>query len=215
MPDDCCLADYDREFDDEGARRDLLDYRANGAQGTTRRLLDALLAHDVDGATLLDIGGGIGVVQLELLAAGVARSVDVDASRPYLRVAESEAFAHHVEDRTSYHHGDFVAVADEIEPADIVTLDRVICCYPDVRALVAASAARARRLYGLVYPVDRWYLRAASRLVNLWCRLTRNRYRTHVHSTAVVDRLAREAGLVLAYHHAGWGWQTVVYERRG
>ncbi len=42
-----------------------------------------------------------------------------------------------------------------MDDADIVTLDRVGCCYLAVDELVTASAAHARRLYGLVLPRER------------------------------------------------------------
>ena len=210
---DCCKPDYNLHFDAESARKDLLSYRANGPDGSTQRLLDVLIGEDVSGASLLDIGGGIGIVQLELLTAGAARAVDVDASDPYLAVAESEARDRGFGDRTSYRHGDFVDLADEIEPADVVTLDRVICCYPDVRSLVSSSARHAMRLYGLVYPVDRWWTRAAARVMNFLDRLSRSDYRMHVHPQPLVDQLIREAGLEPRYRHAGMIWQTAVYAR--
>jgi hypothetical protein len=213
MPAECCKPDYDVHFDAESARKDLLAYRADGPDGSTRRLLDALIAEGVSGASLLDIGGGIGAVQLELLKAGAARSVDVDASGPYLAVAESEAADRGYAERTAYRHGDFVELAEGIEPADVVTLDRVICCYPDVHSLVSLSARRARRLYGLVYPVDRWWTRVFARVMNLLDRLGRSDYRMHVHRQPLVDRLVREAGLEPRYHHSGLIWQTAVYAR--
>ena len=213
MPGDCCKPDYDVHFDAESARKDLLGYRHDGPDGSTRRLLDVLIAEGVADATVLDNGGGIGVVQLELLAAGAARSVDVDASSSYLAVAETEALERGFAGRTAYRHGDFVELADEIEPADVVTLDRVICCYPDVRSLVSRSASRALRLYGLVYPVDRWWTRGVARIMNFLDRIGRSDYRMHVHSQALVDHLIREAGLEPLYHHAGKVWQTAVYSR--
>ncbi|MEP6468695.1 MAG: methyltransferase domain-containing protein [Chloroflexota bacterium] len=213
MPRDCCSVDYDVHFDAEHARDDLLDYRANGADGATRRLLDALIGEGVSGASLLDIGGGVGIVQLELLEAGVASSLDVDASGPYLAVAETEAAERGFGDRTEYRHGDFVALADEIQPADIVTLDRVICCYPDVRPLVSRSTQHAQRLFGVVYPVDRWWTRFGIRVMNLVTRFQRSDYRAYVHSARLVDLLIRDAGLELRHHHAGMVWQTAVYAR--
>jgi magnesium-protoporphyrin O-methyltransferase len=213
MPADCCKPDYDTHFDAESARKDLLAYRAGGPDGSTQRLLDVLIGEGIEGATLLDIGGGVGVVQLELLKAGAARSLDVDASGPFLAVAESEAAEHGFADRTGYRHGDFVDLAGEIEAADVVTLDRVICCYPDVHSLVSLSARRARRLYGLVYPVDRWWTRAVGRVLNFLDWLGRSDYRMHVHSQSLVDRLILEAGLEPHYHHRGWIWQTAVYAR--
>ena len=213
MPPSCCKPDYDAQFDEKGAREDLLTYRRDGPDGSTKRLIDALRREGVEGATLLDIGGGVGVIQLELLAAGAASSLDVDASSAFLAAAEQEADARGFRDRVAYRYGDFVDLADEVEAADIVTLDRVICCYPDVRALVGRSIARARRLYGLVYPVDRWWTRAVSRLGNAILRLFRSDFRIHVHAEAVVEQLVRGAGFERRYRHAGWVWQTVVYAR--
>jgi hypothetical protein len=213
MAKDCCSIDYDVHFDAEEARHDLLVYRKNGADGSTRRLIDVLLAEGIEGASLLDIGGGVGIIQLELLEAGAASSVDVDASGPYLQVAEAEANERGFKHRTTYHHGDFCALADEVEAADVVTLDRVICCYPDVHSLVSRSAGRARRLYGLVYPVDRWWTRGVGRIMNFFTMLSRSDYRMHVHSERLVDSLIRDAGLLPHYRHAGLVWQTVVYAR--
>jgi hypothetical protein len=213
MPETCCRVDYDAQFNDDEARRDVLAYRAAGPDDTTRRLVDELVAQGVSGATLLDIGGGIGAVQLELLAAGVSRSVDVDASEPYLSVARAEAEEMGFGDRTAYVHGDFTALADTVEPADVVTLDRVICCYPDARALIGLSSARARRLYGLVYPVDRWWTRALATLANLGYRLFRNEYRMHVHRQALIDSLLRAGDFEVVSAHAGWFWRTAVYRR--
>jgi len=215
MPDPgcCCRVDYDAQFDEEEARRDLLTYRAEGPDDTTRRLVGELVALGVQDATLLDIGGGIGAVQLELLKAGVSRSMDVDASGPYLAVAESEAAELGWRDRTGYLHGDFTTLADRVEAADIVTLDRVICCYPDARALIGLSSARARRLYGVVHPVDRWWTRLLATAGNLGYRLFRNPYRMHVHRQALIDSLLRGASFELASAHAGWFWRTAVYRR--
>jgi len=213
MPPSCCKPDYDAQFDAKHARQDLLTLRRDGPDGSTRRLIDALRREGVEGATLLDIGGGVGAIQLELLAAGAVSSLDVDASAAFLAVAEEEADARGFGDRVAYRYGDFVELADSVEPADIVTLDRVLCCYPDVRALVSGSVGRAKRLYGLVYPVDRWWTRLVGRTGNLLFRLLRNDFRLHVHSPALVEQLVGEAGFERRYQHAGWVWQTVVYAR--
>ena len=123
-------------FDARTARRELIAYRRSGPTGSTRRLIEAIRDAGVDGATLLDIGGGVGVVGFELVASGAERLTQVDASRAYAAVARREAARRGLDDRATYRHGDFVALADEIEPADVVTLDRVVCCYGDWAALV-------------------------------------------------------------------------------
>ncbi len=213
MPSDCCRVDYDEQFNAEEARRDLLEYRAKGPDPSTRVLVNALIAQGVAGATLLDIGGGIGAVQLGLLEAGAASSVDVDASAPYLQVAESEAAERGWRDMTRYLHGDFTSLANEVEPADIVTLDRVVCCYPDARALIGRSAAKARRLYGLVHPVDRWWARLFGVLGNLGYRLFRNPYRIYIHPQALIDSLVSAEGLEPLSVRNDWFWRTAVYRR--
>jgi 2-polyprenyl-3-methyl-5-hydroxy-6-metoxy-1,4-benzoquinol methylase len=134
--------------------QELHTYLHRGPARTTRLLLDVLRAEGVEATILLDIGGGVGAIQLEMLVAGVRSATDVDASGAYLEIAREEAQRRGYGDRLTYRHGDFVELAQEIEPADIVTLDRVVCCYHNMPALVGASSAKARQLYGLVYPRD-------------------------------------------------------------
>jgi hypothetical protein len=116
-------------------------------------------------------------------------------------------------DRAAHRYGDFVELADEVEPADIVTLDRVICCYADMPALVGRSVERARRLYALVYPVDRWWIRLIVGVGNGVLRLFRQSFRFHVHATRAVDRLIRSHGFERRLHHRGVVWQTFLYSR--
>lgn len=213
MPPACCDVDYDAMFDARSARRELTEYRRSGPTGSTRRLIDSLKAGGVEGASILDIGGGVGVVGFELLAAGADRLTDVDAARAYVAVARREARRRGLEERATFHHGDFVALADEIEAADVVTLDRVVCCYGDWAALVDRSVAHARRIYGLVYPNDRWWTRAAIWMGNLSLRFSGQSYRGYVHPERAIDARIRDAGFERRVHHRGWLWQTAVYQR--
>ena len=214
MPANCCCGvDYDALFDDKMARNDLNAYRRKGVTGQTRRLVQALKSAGVDGATLLDIGGGIGAIQLELLAAGAASTTDVDASRAFVATARAEAERRGYAERTEYHYGDFVALADEVPAADIVTLDRVVCCYADMPALVGASVAHATRLYGLIYPVDRWWIRAGARAGNFALGLFRQSFRFHVHRSAAVDALVRARGFERQLGDRGLIWQVALYRR--
>lgn len=213
----CCHHCRDAEslFDRRDAQSRLGRYRRRGPEGTTRALLDALRAGGVAGASVLDIGGGVGVVHHELLRAGAGRATDVDASSAYIAAARGEAERQGHAARVSYLHGDFVALAPEIPPAEIVALDRVVCCYPDMPALVGAAAERAGRLLGLVYPRDVWWVRGGVRLVNLGLRLQRSAFRVFCHPTADVDAAIRRAGLEQRSHRASGPWQVVVYERPG
>lgn len=203
------------QFGERIAAKDLRRYRRRGPDRTTRMLIDALTREGVAGTTLLDIGGGVGAISHELLGAGVARATHVDAAPAYLTVAEAEARRRGHVDRIAFRRGDFTVVAPEIAPADIVTLDRVICCYDDMTALVGMSAARARRFYGAVYPRDVWWVRAALVVVNLFLRLRRSLFRTFVHSTAAIDAEVARQGLIRRFTQQTSVWQVVVYARPG
>jgi hypothetical protein len=210
----CCCQGVESIFGERAAAHDLKRYRKRGPSKPTRRLLAEIRARGVAGAGVLDIGGGVGVIQQDLLDAGAGHVTSVEASSAYLRAAKDEAERRGHADRITYHHGDFVALADAVEPADVVTLDRVICCYPDVDALVGRSAERARLLYGLVHPRDAWWTRLGFRLVNLGCRIARQSFRAYVHPLAAVDAAARGAGLGLRSRMAvGPIWQVALYER--
>ena len=213
MSRDCCRPDYDALFDDGAARRKLAAYRRNGAQGTTRTLLDAIIAEGVVGASVLDIGGGVGVIGAELLDAGASSVISVDASGPYLAAARQEIQRRGLGERATFHHRDFVEMAADVPDADVVTLDRVVCCYLDWEALVGRSVERARRLYGLVYPRDRWWMRWSSGLVRAVGGVFGRARPFSIHSDRRIDTLIRGAGFVPVLAHRGLAWQTVLYRR--
>ena len=179
----------------------------------TRTLIEAIKAEGIQGQTLLDIGGGVGAIQHELLKAGAASSTGVEASTAYIEAVDEEADRQGHKDRVTSHHGDFVEVAGSLQPRDVVTLDRVICCYHDLENLVGLSSQRATRLYGLVYPRDSWAIRAAFGFFNLGLRLTRNPFRVFVHSTARVDDLIQREGFRQRYYYKTFVWQVVLYGR--
>jgi 2-polyprenyl-3-methyl-5-hydroxy-6-metoxy-1,4-benzoquinol methylase len=208
---DCCA--YDRQFNARHAEDDLREYRRDGPTGLTRALIEALSAGGVEGKSVLEIGGGVGTVHHELLRAGADAAVDVDASRAYISAAREESERQGHADRVDYRVGDFVALADIVEPADVVALDRVICCYEDMTSLVDRSAALAKGRYGLVYPRYTWLGRIAIALVNLGFRLSRSPFRSYIHRTSDVDAIIAGHGLVKRLHRTTLVWQLAVYER--
>lgn len=210
----CCVAEgVERQFNERMVRRDLERFRRRGPDRTTRLILEGLDERTTQGATLLDIGGGIGVIPCELLTRGLARATLVEAAWAYIGQGRAEAERRGFGGHIRYVHGDVVRLAHRLEPADIVTLDRVICCYPDVELLVAASASRCRRWYALSFPRDRWYVRAIVAVQNALRRLSRNPFRTYVHSGGRVEALVRAAGLVRRVSRGTFVWQAALYER--
>jgi SAM-dependent methyltransferase len=210
----CCQRDcYESQFDDRHAAADLKRYRTKGPDKTTRLLLDALRAEGIEGATVLDVGAGIGVVHHELLEAGARTAVHVDAAVPHMAVAQAESARRGHAGRVTFLHGDFVELIPEIAPADVVALDRVICCYPDMTQLVSASAAKAQRLYGAVFPRERWFLKVVLALGNLARRLRGNPFRTYVHPTDGIDAEVRRQGLQRRSVRDTLVWRVAVYSR--
>jgi len=206
---------YDDQFDAAAAEGELRDYRRHGPNAWTARLIEELCAGGVDGKTVLDIGAGVGVVHHALLEAGAATAVDVDASGPYIAVSRREAERRRVADRVTYHKGDAVAVVPTLPEADLVVLDRVVCCYGDMPGLVAAAASRTRGRLGIVVPRDRGWIRAWVGLENRWNALRRDPFRFHVHPVARVLDVARAAGLTERSASRGLFWQLLVLEREG
>jgi len=200
-------------FNEKEAERQLRAYRKSGPSKTTQMLIEALKAVGIEGQTLLDIGGGVGAIQHELLRAGLASSTGVDASTAYMRAAQREAERQGFGDRVHYYHADFVDLARQIPPADIVTLDRVICCYHDMQALVGLSVAKAGRLYGLVYPRDAWWLRAAIAMGNVYFRIVRNPFRAYAHRTRAVEAVVRGSGFQRRFYKTSGPWQVAVFAR--
>jgi magnesium-protoporphyrin O-methyltransferase len=176
-------------------------------------LLDLVAPHGAAGLTVLDVGGGIGVVDLELLRVGAGHATIVDGSAAYLDVARQQAREANVLDRMDFVEGDFVRRADAIDPADVVTLDRVICCYPDVVGLTAAAAAHTRRVLGVVVPRDRLVFSIFAALQNAYMRLRGRSYRAFAHPNRRIDALAAEAGLTVRAERRTWVWRVVAYER--
>ena len=209
----CQCGSIETLFNRKTAQRNLQAYRRRGPAKSTRLLIQALAAEGIAGETLLDIGGGIGAIQLELLKAGIDSATDVDASTAYLAAARSEAERLGVGERVAYRFGNFVDVAEDIAECDVVTLDKVICCYPSMTDLVGASVAKARRLYGLVYPRETWWMRLALAVGNLAFRVQRTPFRVYLHPTHAVDGLVRQAGLVRRFSGVSGGWQIFVYTR--
>lgn len=209
----CCASCYDQAFDAKFAASELRLYRRRGPGRASRALADALGGPGVAGLTVLDIGGGVGSVHHLLLERGAASALDIDASSGYLAAAREEAAARGLADRVAFRHGDFVATAPEVAPADLVALDRVVCCYPDVDTLVRLAAERTRRRLAITLPPDHWVARAAIRVFNVWEWVTRSDLRVHVHPHARVEAAARAAGLVPRSSTGVGAWRLLVFER--
>ncbi len=200
-------------FDEGRAMSQASRYRSRGPSHTTRILLDTLKNEGLVGKSLLDIGGGVGTIVHSLLGAGLAQASSVEASSAYHTVSIQEADRRGLADRIRFYHGDFVELGASVPSADVVTLDRVICCYHDAKALLGTAAAHAISMLAVVYPRDDWWVRLGFYLGNILLRFQRCPFRIYVHPAALVATSASEHGLRRRFESRTFLWRIEVYGR--
>src|ERR671933_1290124 len=207
----CCTpSGYRKIFGAKTARRDVRKYRRRGLDRAARRIADFLVGRGVAGDSVLEVGGGVGAIQLELLNAGAAQTTNVELSPEYEPYA-AELLGEDA--RVERRVGDFVRDAAELDPADDVVLHRVVCCYPDPEALVGAAADHARRRLVLSFPPDTMLFRAGSAVLNAFLALGRTEFRTFVHPVASILGPAQAHGLEPALDTRTRMWRIVGFER--
>jgi len=212
----CCSAFRDvagSHFDAAKVAKELERYHKSGPGPTTRLLRDGLVDAGLARGVLLDIGAGFGALTFELLERGMTRAIAVDGSSSYLAAVADEARRRAKDMTVETVHADFVDVAASLPCADVVALDRVVCCYPQMEALVRAAAARAYGTLALSYPRGLWYVRASLAIENARRRMTGNPFRTFVHSPIDMEQLIRDAGFRLRSRRRTWMWSVDVYVR--
>lgn len=207
----CCRpGGYERMFSAKQARLDAQRYRERGLGGTARRLVE--LAGDVSGETVLEVGGGVGSIELDLLDAGADRATNVELSGEYEEEAATLLAERGLTERVDRRVADFVD--EPVEPHDVVILHRVVCCYPDLDRLVGIAAASTRRRLLLTYPRERPWTRAGIAAVNLFMWISGSDFRAFVHPAARMTAAARREGLALeGRERQGLIWENASYER--
>ena len=211
----CCRPPrgYERMFGARTARRDAKRYRRKGLDDTAGVMVDFLRRRGLEGASVLEIGGGVGALETELLWAGAAQAVNVELSPYYEETARELWREAGVADAAEYQVADVAADGRQVGPADAVVMHRVVCCYPDYEALVGAAAGRARRYLVMSFPRERALVRLGLGVVNTVARLLRWEYRSYVHPVAGILAAAERHGLRTALEHRGLVWQVAALER--
>lgn len=212
MPCNCCEI-TDKTFSEQEAKANLKDYRRHGPAKQTKLILEAIRSLGLKNAALLDIGGGIGAIHHELLKDVAREATHVDASSAYLKIAteETERLGH--TEQVKFVHADFTDVASELPPADIVTLDRVVCCYPNFRALLRAAASKSRTAIAMTYPREAWWTRSVVAMMNFIQKIRRDPFRVFVHPVAEMESVLNEAGLRKISARRLFVWEMACYQR--
>ena len=212
MPCNCCEI-TDNAFSEAEARVEIRNYRKRGPANQTKLILKAVRSLGLRDAALLDIGGGIGVIHHELLNDVAREAIHVDASSAYLKEAKDETARRGNSERVKFIHADFTDAASDLPQADIVTLDRVVCCYPDFRSLLKAAADHSRKAIALTYPRETWYMRFGLRAANFFQKLRKDPFRVFLHPVAEMESLLRNEGIVKTSFQRLVIWEMALYQR--
>ena len=205
----CCEPrGYDDMFSARFSRYLARRYRKRGLDRTATRMVDFLTRHGIEGASVLEIGGGIGEIQLELLRRGAARATNLELVASYEADARALAADAGLADRVTRRQLDLATSPDAVAPHDIVVLHRVVCCYPDYQRLLGAAAGHATRLLVFSHPPRNLASRAVFGAQNLFFRLRRTAFRTFVHDPGAMVAAAEQGGLRTTYRHRGVVWHV-------
>src|SRR5680860_343133 len=211
---ECCEPEgYSQTFSDHFARRMARRYRRRGLSRSARAIVAFLTDRDIEGANVLEIGGGVGELHVELLRRGAARATNLEISTSYEREAAALRERSGMADRVDRRFLDIAQAADEVEHADIVVLHRVVCCYPDYERLLAAAASKADRLLVFSHPPRNLATRTVFGWENTLRRLKGDAFRAFVHPPPAMLNVAGQTGLRATYRWRGFGWCVVGLER--
>lgn len=211
----CCTQDrgLNQVFTSDIARREAKQFRKKGLNKRDRQLLRALTQRSVQGVTVLEVGGGVGGIEIELLKAGAAHTTDVDIAQAYVQGARELAQSLGFGDVSEQRVLDFAHAADQVEAADIVIMNRVVCCYPHMPALVAPAAQHARKLLALVFPREAWWMHIGARVINFGMWLMRRDFRFFVHPHQAIIDVVTGNGLRATHDRFSGPWRTMLFER--
>lgn len=210
----CCEPDdYESVFTGRFARRAARRYRRHGLSPTAKRIVRFISENGVRDATVLEIGGGVGEIQLELLNQGASHATNLEISTNYETEATRLLASSGAADRVTRRFLDIATAGADVEPADVVVLHRVVCCYPDYGALLSAAGSHARRLLVYSHPAENRATRAMIWSENAIRRLRRNEFRAYVHPTEAMVATAEAQGLSATYRHHAWDWEVVGLKR--
>lgn len=213
MPDCCDPRGYEDTFGQGFAERIVRRYRRRGLNRTQRRVVAFLAEHGVHGASVLEIGGGIGEMQVDLLGRGASHVTNLEISPSYEPAAIALLEDAGVGDRVTRRQLDIAAAPADVDPADIVLLHRVVCCYPDYEALLGAAGSHAQRLLVFTFPPRNVVSRMLFAADNLVRRLRGSTFRAFVHPPEAMVAAVQAEGMTLTYRRRSWSWNIVGFER--
>lgn len=188
-------------------------FAKKGFEPSQKQLLAGLEQAGYQGASLLEIGSGVGHLHMHLLEQGAKSAIGIDLAESMITEAGKWAAERKLADRVEYLQGDFIEHVQDIEPADVCLLDKVVCCYPDANGLVNQSVAKTKRVYALTYPRYRWFIRFAMVFGAVILKLIGSSFRPYAHNPADIEQWITKAGFHKCYEAKTFIWLSQVYAR--
>lgn len=211
---DCCTPKgYRWIFSERSARGEANRYRRKGLDSTSRRIFDFIKSQGIENRTVLEVGGGIGAIQLELLKAGATRATSIELTPTYEAVAEGLLKESGLAGRVERKVMDFAAAADQVDAADVVIMNRVLCCYHDMPKLAGAASDRTRQLLVMSFPRETWWMRLGLKAGNSALRLTRREFQIFLHSPKAILATSEGRGLRTVFDQTGAFWTVAALRR--
>lgn len=205
---------YEEVFGEGFAQKVARRYRRRGLGRTERRILAFLEQQGIEGATVLEIGGGLGELQVELLRRGASRATNLELAGTYEQQARRLLDEHGLTGRVTRRLGvDIADGREQVPTADIVVLHRVVCCYPDYERLLSAAGDHATRVLVYSHPPRNAASRAFVAVSNLLLRLSGRGFRAFAHPPRAMADVVTRTGLHPAYRHAGPVWRVAGFAR--
>jgi hypothetical protein len=209
----CCTSTgYRTIFGRKAVERDARRYRRKGLTDSAGWILQVLGDDGVADRSVLEVGGGIGSLQIELLEAGASHATNVEIIDSYEATARSLIAERDLEARVERHIADYAQHPEHNPAADIVIMHRVICCYPDPDTLTAAACAQARDRVAITIPRDTPWVKLGFWGMNACLRLRRIAFRGYVHPQARILEVANSHGFHATHHQRGALWESLILQ---
>lgn len=188
-------------------------FSKNGFEPSQVQLVAGLEQAGFANATLLEVGSGVGYMHQVLLEQGAKSAVGIDLAPDMLKEAQQWANEKGLADRVQYIQGDFIELLDQVEPAEVTILDKVVCCYPHAELLINSSTAKTKRVYALTYPCSRWFIKVAIKIMAIGLKLIGSDFRAFVHDPDDIECWITEAGFKKTYQAQTFIWLTQIYTK--
>jgi len=188
-------------------------YRRRGLDGAQEQMLRGLKTQGIEGRSVFDIGGGVGALDLELLLAGAASARVIDAAPGMIESARRLAGQLALSEKMEFQAAEFLSVADTQPEADIILLDKVLCCFEDPQKLIKASAPKARLLYAVSFPRDNVIAKFVFKGTAFLGKLLRWSFYPCYHAPSTLSRWINDEGFSEAFSARTPIWQILVFRR--